>query len=64
MIMQLNDSCMACDRTVTKGRDLDRFVKKYDCLTEDELADALTISTKELFHHLPESVPCVGCRRR
>lgn len=64
MVLQFSDSCIGCESTNIKQKELERFVQKYRALTSDEISVALMATSKEIFNLLAQLVPCVGCRRR
>lgn len=65
MVVQFEEKCVDCDNVYgIKHKDLERFVKKFSILSNDELAVAMMVTTKDIMSLLAHTVPCVGCRRR
>ncbi|KAI0208700.1 Gametogenetin-binding protein 2 [Lamellibrachia satsuma] len=63
MVIQFSDTCVCCDKTSIKQKELDRFMQRFCALSNDEVAVALMVTNKEIFSLLFQMVPCVGCRR-
>ena len=64
MVIQFSDTCVCCDKASIKQKELDRFMQRFCALSNDEVAVALMVTSKEIFSLLFQMVPCVGCRRR
>lgn len=61
MVMEIPETVISADCVTSV--DVSQFVKKYSCLTNAEMTNALMVRQKDLFSLLAVSVPCVGCRR-
>lgn len=46
-----------------RGKDLAKFVQKYNVLSRQELREALTVEVSNFMDILKQTVSCVGCRR-
>uniref|UniRef100_T1II31 Gametogenetin-binding protein 2 n=1 Tax=Strigamia maritima TaxID=126957 RepID=T1II31_STRMM len=63
MVMQFHDVCASFDQHPLKNKELMQFDVKFSLLSKEEIVDALTVTGKELFNTLAQTVFCVGCRR-
>ncbi|XP_076435116.1 gametogenetin-binding protein 2-like isoform X2 [Babylonia areolata] len=61
MVVQFSN-CGDCEGQV-KQKELDKFISKCHVLDKDDLVVSLMVTKKEVFSHLAQSLPCVGCRR-
>ena len=64
MVMKLPELSLNALPLGVKGAELNAFVDKCKLLTSNELADAMKVSSQEVFELIAPNVPCVGCRRR
>lgn len=64
MVMKLPELSLNALPQGVKGAELAAFVDKCKLLTSSELADAMKVSSQEVFELIAPNVPCVGCRRR
>lgn len=56
-------SCLTFDRSHVPGKELNKFIRKYDSLESTEIRDALTVPLSKFMSLLSQCIPCVGCRR-
>ena len=64
MVIQFEDTCLGCTKEAMKQKELEYFVQKFHMLSNDDIAVALMVTSREMYSLLSQMVPCVGCRRR
>ncbi|KAK6321907.1 hypothetical protein J4Q44_G00066990 [Coregonus suidteri] len=63
MVMEFTDSVMNLDSHQINSSQMKQFVEHHSMLKQQDLNNAMIVSSREMFSALSQLVPCVGCRR-
>ncbi|KAM9540228.1 gametogenetin-binding protein 2-like isoform 2-T3 [Salvelinus alpinus] len=63
MVMEFTDNVMNLDSHQINSSEMKQFVEHHSMLKQQDLNNAMIVSSREMFSALSQLVPCVGCRR-
>uniref|UniRef100_A0A8C7DPU2 Gametogenetin-binding protein 2 n=1 Tax=Oncorhynchus kisutch TaxID=8019 RepID=A0A8C7DPU2_ONCKI len=63
MVMEFTDDAMNLDSHQINSSEMKQFVEHHSMLKQQDLNNAMIVSSREMFSALSQLVPCVGCRR-
>uniref|UniRef100_A0A4W5PS03 Gametogenetin-binding protein 2 n=1 Tax=Hucho hucho TaxID=62062 RepID=A0A4W5PS03_9TELE len=63
MVMEFTDNVMNLDSHQINSSEMKQFVEHHSMLKQQDLNNAMVVSSREMFSALSQLVPCVGCRR-
>uniref|UniRef100_A0A673Y478 Gametogenetin-binding protein 2 n=1 Tax=Salmo trutta TaxID=8032 RepID=A0A673Y478_SALTR len=63
MVMEFTDNVMNLDSHQINSSEMKQFVEHHSMLKQQDLNNAMIVSSRVMFSALSQLVPCVGCRR-
>ncbi|KAE8623560.1 hypothetical protein XENTR_v10005653 [Xenopus tropicalis] len=63
MVLEFSDNMLNLDKQQIDTVQLEQFIQRHRMLKEQDLASAMTVTSREVFNALSQLLPCVGCRR-